>query len=418
MSLWRLAWRNVWGRPLSAALTILLFATGTGLMVALLLVQQQVEERFTKNLAGVDMVVGAKGSPLQLILSSLYHIDYPTGNITLGQTQFLSKNPMVDQCIPISVGDNYKSWRIIGTTEAYPALYEAELAEGNWWQAAMEVTVGARVAKQLNLKVGDTFAGGHSLDIHGQAHDEHPYKVVGVMQSTGTVLDQLLLTSLESYWVVHGHDEPEPAEEDEHDHDHAHDHEGHDHPASEVDQNDQEITALLVTFKAEYAALTIPRQVNEDTNLQAASPTIESARLVSVAGAGTDGLTYLAMVVLVLSGLSVFIALLNAMKERRYEISVLRVMGGSRSWLLGMVWLEATWIGVLGILAGLLLGHIGTSILAGVFEGAYRYEFSGWVWSNDEWWLVLGSIGGAWLAAVLPALLAYNSDISKTLSNP
>jgi len=383
-----LAWKNIGMKPMSAVLSVLLFATGVGLMVALLLVETQTENQFRKNMAGIDMVVGAKGSPIQLILSSIYHVDYPTGNIDPSQTKFIENHPMVEQTIPISVGDNYKAWRVVGTTVAYPELYEMELRNGAWFSKPMEVTVGSKVAERLNLKVGDAFYGGHNLDtMHSHVHDHHAYTVVGVMETSNTVLDQLLLTPIESYWVVH-----------------------------DLAEDERNITSLLVTFKAAHASLTVPRQVNESTQLQAANPTMESARLVSVAGAGAQGMQYLVYIVLSLSGLSIFIALLQALKDRKYELAVLRVMGASRFKLVLLVLLEGTILAFLGIVAGLLLGHLGMSVLGNYLQETYHYSFSGGEFLFDELYIVLGGFCAAWIAAILPAIVAYRTSISKTLA--
>ena len=148
MNLLQLSWKNLTFKPLSMLLSVVLFALGVGLISLLFLLNNQLEKNFEKNLAGVDLVVGAKGSPLQLILSSMYHIDAPTGNITLKEARpFLNpKHPLIKQAIPLSMGDSYRAYRIVGTTPEILEFYEAEVAEGKIWKSNFEVTIGASFA--------------------------------------------------------------------------------------------------------------------------------------------------------------------------------------------------------------------------------------------------------------------------------
>jgi putative ABC transport system permease protein len=193
-------------------------------MISLLLqVNRHIEEQMENNVRGVDMVVGAKGSPLQLILSAVYHIDAPTGNISLHEAEQLKKNRLIASGIPLSYGDNYNGYRIVGTTHAYPQLYGATVVEGRLWQEPFEVTIGAKTANILDIKIGDSFVGAHGLTQGGEAHGDHTYTVVGILGNTNSVLDQLILTATESVWEVHHHQEEEENVDKEEEHDpHAH----------------------------------------------------------------------------------------------------------------------------------------------------------------------------------------------------
>ena len=188
----------------------------------------QLKEKFDNNLAGIDLVIGAKGSPLQMILSSMYHIDNPTGNITIGEAKaFLNpKHPLIKAAVPLSLGDSYRSYRIVGTTDSLISFYNGELGEGNLWKKDFEVVIGRSVQDITGLKIGDTFASSHGFN-HDEdlAHDDASFKVVGVLKPSGSVLDQLILTSPSTVWNVHEH--PEEVEtEDGHNHE---DHDDHDH---------------------------------------------------------------------------------------------------------------------------------------------------------------------------------------------
>ena len=184
MNLLQLSWKNLISKPLSMTLSLVLFALGVGLISLLLILNKQLQEQFEKNLANVDLVVGAKGSPLQLILSSMYHIDAPTGNVPIQAAKALMnpKHPLIKRGIPLSMGDSHQGYRIIGTTYDLVDLYEGKLGQGNLWAKNLEVTVGATVADKLHLHIGDTFFGSHGLIIdENLVHDDAPsFRVVGL----------------------------------------------------------------------------------------------------------------------------------------------------------------------------------------------------------------------------------------------
>lgn len=430
MNLLVLSWKNLIYKPLNMLLSLVLFALGTGLVALLLLLNTQLQAQFEKNLASVDLVIGAKGSPLQLILSSMYHIDTPTGNISVKEAKpFLNpKHPLIEQAVPLSMGDSHRGYRIIGTNEEMINFYEAEIGEGRLWKKTFEVTLGAKVAADLGMKIGDTFKSSHGFVIDDNlVHDDgNSFVVVGVLGKTGSVIDQLILTDTRSVWEVHDHGAHEAAPTAE---DHAHhDHTGHDHnhdhaqdqpPASSsfLDQPDKEITSLLLRFKNHgYQSLNMQRNINENTDLQAATPAIEINRLYSMMGVGTDTLQVLALVIVFVSALSVFIALFSSLKERKYELALMRVSGASPSTLFALLILEGLLLAGLGCLLGLLLSHGAMNLLSGHLEEAYRYPFTGWLFLKEEIGLIVGALVIGFVAALIPAYQASGTDISETLT--
>ena len=198
-----LSWRYLWSRPLGAALNVLLLSLGLASITFLLLVSFQLSKAFDKDLAGIDVVVGAKGSPMQLIMCGVFHIDVPPGNIPLKAVKALEKNPLIASVIPISLGDNLRGFRIVGTSHAYTAHYGATLAQGRLWDTSMQVVVGSIVAKKLGIQVGNTFVGSHGLGAGGHLHGDNPYTVVGILKPSGTVIDRLIVTDTASVWKVH-----------------------------------------------------------------------------------------------------------------------------------------------------------------------------------------------------------------------
>ncbi|MEL6863987.1 MAG: ABC transporter permease, partial [Bacteroidota bacterium] len=229
MNLLKLSWKNLLYSPWSLLLSLILFALGTGLVSLLLLLNTQIQEKFEKNLADIDLVIGAKGSPMQLILCNMYHVDNPTGNISLEEARpFLNpKHPLIRLAVPLSLGDSYRSHRIVGTTpELVDSIYEGRIAEGKRWANDYEVNIGAAVAEATQLKIGDQFYSSHGFADDGiNVHDHgQQFKVVGILEPSGSVLDQLILTTPRTVWLVHDHEEHDHKGEDHE----GHDHEGHD----------------------------------------------------------------------------------------------------------------------------------------------------------------------------------------------
>ena len=459
MNLLQLSWKNLTNKPLAMLLSIVLFALGVGLISLLFLLNKQLQDNFEKNLAGVDLVIGAKGSPLQLILSSMYHIDAPTGNISLQEARpFLNpKHPLIDKAAPLSMGDSYRKYRIIGTNQDYLDWYDAEIGEGKVWQNNFEVTIGYRVAQEEQLSVGDEFHSSHgfTLDENLEHTDTHAFRVVGILKPTGSVIDQLILTTTQSIWLTHDHgDEPAPAaqpeehkngeEESEEGHDHNHDdhdhghakqekaadHSDHDHdhnhdngshgslpkPLLEEDP-EKEITSILVKFKGRnFQALNMQRGINENTDLQAATPAIEINRVFNMVDTGEQALRILALVIVFVSGLSIFISLFSSLRDRQYELALMRVMGAGRSKLFLLIVLEGLILALMGYLVGIFLSHGGMEVFAGFMKDNYRYSFTGMQFLRSEWYLLLGALAIGFVAAVIPAAQASRTDISETLT--
>lgn len=441
MSTLRLAFRNLFHKPWNTALSLILATLGAGLISLLLLVSWQLEQQFERNLAGINLVIGAKGSPLQLILSSMYHVDAPTGNIKIeGIKPFLNPaHPYVERAVPLSLGDSYRGHRVVGTSPAIIDLYSAEFADGGIWKEVMEVVVGAQAAEDLGLKMGDKFQSSHGLiEDSLLIHEDAPnFKVAGILQRAGNVIDQLIITSNQSVWAVH--DEHDHADEEHnhkehagHDHD---DHSGHDHapgehPAEENDAPstsdisvpltsfpDKSITSLLLQFKGNSVfSLNLQRSINENTKMQAATPSIEINRLYETMGPGETILKRLALAIVLVSIFSIFISLYTSLDERRKELALMRSLGGSRTTLLGLLLTEGLILAVGGTLLGLLLSHLGLYFIAQIVSAEYRYDFAAFFLLPAELWLLAAAVVVGLVAALIPALRAANTDVHRTLS--
>lgn len=430
MNTFYISYKNLKAKPLNTALNLLLFSTGIFMISLLLLIKTGLEDQMENNTGGVDLVVGAKGSPLQLILSSLYHVDYPTGNIKLSDAEKLKENPLIKQTIPLALGDNYQSFRIVGTNQDYPALYKGNIAKGALWNANFDVTIGAKVARETNLKVGDRFAGVHGFIAEGgHAHNDFNYVVTGIFAETGNVLDQLILTNVGSVWEIHKHhhhhEVSEGTLEEEHDHhtDSEHD-ENVDHQTEEHDHNEldeiadttKEITSLLVICHNAMGTVTLPREINKSTNMQAAAPAFEINRLYSLMGIGVKTVNLIAYILIIISGFSIFISLFSSMKERKYELALMRVMGGGKKRLFSIVVAEGLFIALGGYIIGFLFSRIGVLIISNFAEANFHYSIQQIFNPKADILLMLLSLFVGFLASILPALKAMRTDISKTLA--
>ena len=378
-------------RPMVALLNGLLLALGIATVVALLLFATQMQERLSRDAKGIELVVGAKGSPLQLVLSAVYHADIPTGNIRLADAEALLAHPQLKQAVPLALGDSVEGLRIVGTDRRYADLYGAAVSEGRLWQAPFEVTLGATAARRMKLSLDDHFESVHGLVPGGPDHEEE-YRVVGILAPTGTVIDRLVLTSVESVWEAHA---------------------GH---ALSGGGGGKEITAVLLAFKSPVAALTLPRMINQTTPMMAASPAFESARLFSLLGVGLDVLYGFGGLLIASAGLGVLVSLSNALENRQADLAILRCLGASPRWILGQLLLEGTLLTAAGLLLGLALGHSAIELFGRFLPQAQDLGLSGarFLWS--ELWLALAALGLGALAALPAAWRAYRKDIARTLA--
>lgn len=417
----KLAWKNIVYRPLSSVLSIVLL--GIAIMIILIsgLTTSQLQDNFDSNANNVDLVVGAKGSRLQLVLCNVFHIDNPTGNIDKKSLEFLSNHPFIQYSVPISLGDNFKSYRIVGTTTQFiDSIYRAPIAQGNAFKASMEVVAGAVVAQKLNLSLGSVFSGSHGVGESIHHHEDFEYKVVGILEKSGQVVDNLLLTPLESVWDVHPENKSkgsfEIRKEPSHDHgDHGHGHSHHEHELIS-EKNNKEITALLIKYSSYRGNFTIPAMVNKKDMLMAAEPAIEIQQLFELVVPAIEILEKLAWIILILAVFSMFITLLNSMKDRRYEMALMRVSGASSFKVFVSVIIEGILVSFLGLIFGLFLGHFLMELFSFYLEDEYHYYFTGWIIYEYEHLIIMAAVIIGMISALIPAIKAYKIDISKTLN--
>lgn len=426
----KLAWKNIWFKPLNTILSILLLTASVAIITVLILVEKQFEEKYQSNLDGVDLVLGAQGSPLQLVLSSVYQVDDPTGNISYDSVKVWMQHPYVKKAIPLAYGDNFVGFKIVGTTPDYLEKYQSKIQEGKVFEHNFEVVVGADVAEKLNLKLGDTFKGTHGSAAEGEVHDHGEYIIVGIASKTGKVIDNLILSNIPTVWQMHheeGHEEiaenpahGEPGhvhEDEEHVHSEACNHDEHESDMT-IDEPNMEITSVLIEFKNKMGVFMWPNIIAQNTKMQAALPTYQMNRLFDMFGVGLNALKYLAFGIMLISGISIFIALFNTLKERKAEFALMRVNGAKKHQLLLVVLLESILLCIVGYLFGTIIGRVGIVLLSKASESDFKLGFDPMeiIWEKEGLLFGLTLLVGL-IAAGIPAIKAYTLNISKTLAN-
>ena len=392
-----LALAAVRSRPLHSALSVTAAAAGIALLCAIFGLSQAVDAGLSRNARGIDVVAGAKGSPIQLVLSAVYHVDVPNGNIDMEDYRHLVHDPQVKQAIPLALGDNYKGWRVVGTTPDYLSLYHAQIAEGRVFSQPFEAVAGALTG----LRVGSKFAALHGLAADSNdVHNFHLYTITGVLEPTGTVLDRLITTPVESVQQLHSHpdaDDPDAAEERKLGH---------------------QITAVLLKVKGPMAIMNLPREINRSTNILAASPSYQMARLSRSLGFGRDVLTALGIGIVVISMLMLLSTLASSLTARRYDLAVLRVLGASPQRLSSTVIAEGLALSGAGSVMGLIAGHLVAygmtsmiSSLSGIASPVTLLAPQPW----DAGFLAIG-LGAGLVAGLVPAASAARTDIAGLLA--
>jgi putative ABC transport system permease protein len=436
MNIWKLSFQNMRSKPLYTFLSVLVLSLSIALLIGINHLKSSFEYQIENNLGNIDMVLGAKGSPLQLILASVLHIDNPTGNISYKEAREVLKNPLIKSAVPISYGDNYKGYKIVGTTPAFLNFYEAETNDGRLFDKTFEVVIGNSIAERLQLKIGDTFKSSHGLmenDI--DVHDDE-FVVVGVLKPTQKVIDRLIISNLQSIWAVHDHDHDDEghSHEEEHEHDqshehsheekdhdheaHEHDHEhNHDHTDHDNDEDDKEITSMLVSFRNPIGALTMPRKINDETNIQAALPKYELNRLYEFTGVGIKTIAWIAYMILFISGLTIFISLYKMIKERAFELALLRTYGASNFQLVRMVFYEGLVVVVFALITGFLFAKLGLYVITDFMQSGSQYDLLQGL-ALEEYLKIIGLVFAMIILSTLLSIYPIlKMNISKILRN-
>ncbi|HEY3308144.1 MAG TPA: ABC transporter permease, partial [Desulfuromonadaceae bacterium] len=326
-----IAWRNLWLKPVQSLLTVAVVATALAMTITVMLLASSIQRGLIQATEPFDLIVGAKGSPNQLVLNTVFLQDVPIGNIDYSLARELASNPLVDTAIPIGYGDNYRGYRIAGTE---PAIFEhrikagqlpwIQLAQGHPFTGQYEAVIGAKTAAETGLKLGDQFASSHGVVAGGQSHGDKKYTVVGVMRPVNGPYDQAILVSLASIWDVHSHTpiggstdkqldpakQTEAKEEAEDDHDHGHEND-HKHVRDNEDEDEHErgTTVVLVKPKGYAEAMRLYQDFQKDKRAQLIFPSQVVVQLFAVLGEGEKVLSMIGYAVFAMAMLLVSFSL-------------------------------------------------------------------------------------------------------------
>jgi len=441
MSLWHIAWGYIWNRKFTSVLTILSVALGVGLIFAVLTLREETRKRFEEEGQSFDIVVGAKGSELQLVLSALYFMDRPTGNIKLSDYERILKEEDVAAAFPVSMGDTFRGFRIVGTTRdlfdytwVSPTSGEEKrpfsLAEGRLFEKPLEAVVGSTVARLEDLHLGDLFIGTHGFaelpEGLREDHHEHPYTVVGILEPSGSPNDRAVFCDLASVWDVHGHAHEgvvvgsgHAGHGEEHEEHAAHAHEGGEAHAGEGHaKEDLEITAILVSLDTPALRFQFVDYVNDEYNAMATIPVSQIRDLYdSVLGTAKSVLLSVGYLVVVISAISILIGLYLSILQRRRDLAVMRALGASAYEIVGSVLIEAFIVTVLGVAAGWFLGNIaswGIGLYLARHYGLAIDVFGMLTSEQSAAFSVVALVG--MLAGIVPAWQAYRTDVARDLA--
>ena len=408
MTLPRIAWRYLWSRPLVTLLTLSSIAFGVALISAVLTLRRETERTFQREAALFDLVVGAKGSPLQLTLSSVYHLDMPTGNVPWALYEKLKENRRVQTAIPIGLGDNFQGFRIVGTERTLFDLKEGgqpffHFAEGREFKSDFEVVLGHQVALASGLKVGDAFAGTHGLiSMPGsEVHGEFPYQVSGILKATGTAQDRAIFGTLRSVWIIHDKEHKL--------------HAAIQGTASRA-ESPLEVTAVLIQLKARGLRLWVADDIRNNTEGMPAIPINEILRLYqNVLEPMQQTLLAVAALVVLVACFTVLVTLYQAAERRRRDIAIIRCLGGQR-WEVGtLVLLEAVFLTLCGVLSGWLLGHGALALAAPMIHDHSGLLIQAWSTEQTEILALLTVFAAGAAAGIVPAITSYRRTPTQDL---
>ena len=455
MNLVKIVMKNMQQRALATWLTGTSVALGVALAVAILLIKQGVQQRFEQGTLGYEMVVGAKGSPLQLVLNTVYNLDISPGNISWKMFEQLRDDKRVKLAVPFSVGDNYHGFRIVGTTDAFFKDFEfepgrkPELAGGRVFtfsEAALksafqeadqrarereakergedvkpmpeppsdtkerpfEAVIGSTVASDTGLKIGQTFIAAHGVQPSAEAkeHTENPWTVVGILAPTQTAVDRAIYINLDSFYHIEGHElrnpngaaKPEKPEE------------------KDNDPDPGQVSSIVVKLNSPIFAFGLYRELNDRQDAMAAFPAAEIRKLFDIVGNIDRLLLAQAILILVVAAVAIAVSIYNSMSERRREIAILRALGARRATIFSIVLLEAVTICLVGSAAGLIGGHLVVAAANGVLYKASGFVIPAFHVQTLEWYILVVAVVLGAISGIGPAWGAYRTDVAKNLA--
>jgi len=419
MKLIGLAWHSLLNRRFAVVLTVVTIAFSIGLLVMVEQLRQEVRQGFYRSVSGVDLIVGARTAPIQLLLYSVFGIGGATNNIDWQTFKELEQLPEIDWAVPMALGDSHQGYRVMGTTTAFFDHFKVgnqeplAIAKGKDQQEIFEglfdVVIGAEVARKLGYQIGDSVVLSHGTGrVSLQAHDQLPFQVAGILEPTGTPIDQQLYVSLQAHRAIHVGWET-----------------GMQRPGAGLDVEQAKalgaqlepdtLTAIFLGLKTRAAVFGLQRRVNEYRvePLSAIIPGIALQELWRISGLAEQILRVVAALVVLTGLLGMLTVLLTTLNERRREMAILRANGARPHQIATLLVLEAGFIAAAGIVLGLLLAYFAQWLAAPMLLDRLGIYLS-LHWPEPWQWGVLGAV---WLAGLLVALVPASLAYRRTLAD-
>ena len=412
-SLWMIVRHSLRRHALSTTVTVLSAALASGLVLAVFSLSAQSTRAFVGGKLGFDAVLGARGSALQLVLNTVYHLETSPGNIPWSLYEQMREDPRVERAVPYAVGDSYRGRRVVGTT---PELFELEVREGEPYRIEApgrvfdpgyrEAVIGATVARELGLALNAKFQPAHGVG-HGAHDHSERYTVVGVLEPTNSPADRVLWIPIEGVYHMEGHvGRDESGREIEASHEEG------------VPHEFREVSAVLLKLRGGQAGFFLSNEINrkrKDATL--AWPIAKPmADLMLKLGWVNRVLELVAYLVVAVAAGSLLASLYNTMNERRREFAVLRALGARRRTVFGAIVLEAGTIAGMGALLGYLVYFAILVGVADVVRSRTGVVLDKTLLHPSFWWTPLAMVGIGALSGLLPAFKAYATDVASHLS--
>ncbi|MGQ0633833.1 MAG: ABC transporter permease [Planctomycetaceae bacterium] len=437
MNLLTIAWKSIRQRWLASLLTALSIALGVALMVTVLVINGVVTRMFSQSATGYHLVLGAKGSPMQLVLNTIYFMDRPIQNVPYKHYLKLKNKSWVKHAIPFNLGDTTEDgkYRIVGTI---PEYFEVEyipgkqlvFQQGSVLADAFDAVIGARVARAYKWPIGHEFQiahGGNLADVHAEQ-----FTVRGILEPTGTPIDRAVFIHFDGFFQIPGHEKPlEEARAEARAREAP---EGEqpivvaDAPHLPVDQvpspggaisdEQKDVTAILVQTKSDSLAYLMQGAINKAPIFQAANPIEQINKLLrDVVGNVRTMLMVMTALIIIVSGVGIFVSIYNSMADRKREIAIMRALGARRATVFSIIVAESVLLCALGGLVGLLLGHALVFVAGPIVEARSDVLINPWAFETEELVIFPALLILAIIVGIFPGLTAYRTDVARGLSD-
>lgn len=404
--MFEVALSSLWNRRGSALLTLISLTISMAIVIGVEHVRSQAENSFVRTISGVDLLVGARTSQINLLLYSVFRIGNATNNIRWQSYEDVSSRPEVAWSIPFSLGDSHRGYRVLGTSDQYFRHFRygdsepLRLADGRPFSGPLHAVLGSEVAQALGYEVGQEIVLSHGVgNTSFVNHDHLPFTVTGILSSTGTPVDRTVHVSLAGIEAIHQGGSPDPSD-----------------PRLTGLQPDW-ITAILLGLETPVAVFSLQRAINNYPGepLSAVMPAVALGELWQIVGALESLLRVISILVLAASMLGLSTMILSSLRERRRELVLYRAIGARPSFIIWLIELEAVTITIAAAVAGYLVSAAGFALLQDRLSESFALVIDIWPSTPGIWMYIGGAVCASILVTAIPAIAAYRSSLGRTL---